>query len=49
MKRRRLKKQGFQLAKGLSKSEAFSRARKQATRDFRGFNYNPKTGRANLI
>lgn len=41
--------QRFKLAKGLSKDEAYARARKRATRDFRGFTYDPKTGIAQLI
>lgn len=47
--RRRRGPQVFRLAKGLSKETAFARAKKKATRDFRGFTYDPKTGVAKLI
>ncbi len=41
--------QSFKLEKGLDPKEAFRRAKNRATRDFRGFNYNSKTGLAKLI
>ncbi len=49
MKRRKFRKQLFKLAKNLTQQAAFERAKKKAVRDFRGFNYNPKTGKAELI
>lgn len=54
-KKRRLVKakefaaQVFYLPKGLTKETAFHMMRKKAKRDFRGYNYNPKTGRGELI
>jgi hypothetical protein len=45
----KFKPQIFQLAKNLTRQEAFIIAKKKATKDFRGFNYNPKTGIARLI
>lgn len=41
--------QVFYLPKGLTKETAFHMMRKKAKRDFRGYNYNPKTGRGELI
>ena len=41
--------QVFKIGKNYTREKAFSVARKRATRDFRGFTYNPKTGRAELI
>jgi hypothetical protein len=54
-KKRRLTKQlefapqVFHLAKGLTQDEAFRAMKQRAKRDFRGFNYNPNTGRGELI
>lgn len=42
-------KQVFMLAKGLTNEEAYRQAKRKAKHDFRGFSYNPKTGRAALI
>jgi len=44
----KIKPQTFTLPKNLTRAEAFEKARKKATRDFRGFTYNPKTGKATL-
>jgi hypothetical protein len=41
--------QVIQLATGLDKKTAYERAKKRATRDWRGFSYDPKTGIAKLI
>jgi hypothetical protein len=41
--------QVFRIAKHLTREEAYRRAKKRATRDFRGFHYDPKTGIAKLI
>lgn len=46
---KKFKPQTFQLVKGLSKEKAFATAKARATRDFRGFKYDPKTGKATLI
>lgn len=43
-----IKTQHIQLPKNLTRSEAFELARKKAKRDFRGFTYSPKTGKATL-
>lgn len=40
--------QAFVIEKGLTRAEALTVARERATRDFRGFTYNPKTGRVVL-
>ncbi len=36
--------QMFSVGKSLTRSEALTKAKKKATRDFRGFFYNPKNG-----
>jgi len=36
--------QRFTIAKNLTREEALRRAKRRATRDFRGFTYDPKTG-----
>jgi len=41
--------QVFQIGKNYTREYAFKVARKKATRDFRGFTYNPSTGKATLI
>lgn len=47
---RPIKKQVPYVGKGLDRIEAFQKARKKATRDFRGFaGYNPLTGKATLL
>ncbi len=50
MKKKAKKKtpQMFSVGKSLSRSEALAKAKKKATRDFRGFFYNPKNGVAIL-
>lgn len=44
-----MRPQRFTLAKGLTRPEAFRRAKNRATRDFRGFAYDPDTGKTELI
>lgn len=44
-----IKPQVFIIKKGLSRDAAYSIVKKKATRDFRGFTYNPDTGEARLI
>lgn len=39
----------FQLAKNLTRKEAYKIVKLKAKKDFRGFNYNPDTGIARLI
>lgn len=48
-RRRKFQKQSLKLAKGLTRAEAFAKARKKAAQDFRGFTYDTKTGKASLI
>jgi hypothetical protein len=47
--RRGIRSQTIQLAKHLDPKEARRRASNRATRDWRGFKYNPRTGVATLI
>ncbi len=49
MIKNRGKPQKFRIAKNLTREEAFRRAKNRATRDFRGFSYDPKTGNVVLI
>ena len=39
----------LKLPKGLSRLAAWRLARKRAKKDFRGFRYNKRTGRARLV
>jgi len=48
-RRAKFRPQVFKIAKGLTRDEAYRRTKKRATRDFRGFSYDAKTGRAVLI
>ena len=43
------KPQVFFIKKGLSRDAAYVIVKKKATRDYRGFTYNPDTGEAKLI
>lgn len=36
----------YQLPKGLSRTAAYRELSKKATKDFRGWTYNPRTGKA---
>jgi hypothetical protein len=41
--------QELKLPKGLTRAEALKLAKRRARADFRGFGYDPKTGKASLL
>lgn len=48
-KKKRIERQIYRIAKGLTNEQALKVAHKRATRDFRGINYDPSTGELILI